>query len=150
MSTKAIGISVLLMAASVVGILMAQQRRAFGSPQAIRSRAIKAVLPTYPPESIKESREGIVVVEVTIAASGKLDHVAVIEGEEDSMTDSVVTALKLWQFRPLHDSTGELLDMSTSGRLIFAFRIVAGEPTVMDTAAHALEGFRRRRVKEGR
>ncbi len=57
--------------------------------------------PDYPPEALADSREGRVVVRVTVASNGLVEN-AVVQSSSGtpSLDDSAIAAIRRWRFTP--------------------------------------------------
>ena len=116
-----------------------------GAASGIRTMAVSAPLPLYPPEDVAVKKTGRVVVDITIESSGTVSAVEVVEMATPRMAAAVQTAVKSWKFEK---SIG--LDNKPSppiiGRFIFYFKFHRGRPLVVDAAA---EEAARIRAKTG-
>lgn len=61
----------------------------------------------YPRDLRRAGKEGKVVVDVLIDASGAVRGVSVVQGSESAFNDLVVEKLKKSRFRPAYDNNGE-------------------------------------------
>jgi TonB family protein len=58
------------------------------------------VAPTYPPEALQAGREGVVVLEFTIAADGTTKDIVLVEASSPEFEVPAVTALLGWRYDP--------------------------------------------------
>jgi TonB family protein len=89
-----------------------------GGP-AVLDKAIKKVEPYYPPIAKAARVEGKVMVDITISAEGKVIKAEIIEGPP-LLRDSVLQAVKQWEFKPTELSDSQV---KVAGVLTFDFSL---------------------------
>jgi TonB family protein len=75
--------------------------------------------PTYTPEARAHGIEGRVVMLVTITEQGVAEHVDVIDGLEDGLTDQALEAVRSWHFKPAKGKDGKPLATRVPIEIIF-------------------------------
>jgi TonB family protein len=107
----------LLATLSVVTILLFDpgRHKVVGDERNIEKYAVKRVQPVYPPLAQKQRIEGIVVVQVTVASTGKVTNAEFLRGNNIFKAVSVEAA-KRWEFKV---SSGDSLE----GTIRFAFKL---------------------------
>jgi hypothetical protein len=103
-----------------------------------RSHAITAVKPVFPAASFAAKHFGPAIAEVSVAETGVVTKVAVLEAPDAAIAAAVERALKQWTFRPFKstDRDGREERFEATSRLLFYFRMADNQPIVVD----ALEG----------
>jgi periplasmic protein TonB len=59
---------------------------------------VKDVKPAYPPESLKMGDEGVVVIELSIAASGQVSNAQILWSGCERLNKSALTAARQWRY----------------------------------------------------
>lgn len=110
----------------------------FTGPMGIRRFAIKTSPPHYPREYALAKREGSVTVELLISPEGEIRNLSVVAATDELFSRSVTTAVRNWVFRPRSLLSGEPFPYPLKGRLIFYYRFINGQPSVIDAAEEML------------
>lgn len=95
--------------------------------QAAEPAVVTAVAPVYPTLAFQSRTAGRVAVKVTIGSAGKVDSVAILEGDR-LFHDASERAARQWKFADAPVN-------SRIATLIFVFSIVSGEPAPEDLAS---------------
>lgn len=102
-----------------------------------RSNAKVAPLPIYPDRALTARQEGSVTIRINHDTSGRVVATEVLDTTDSIFAASVKEAVEQWLFGPVTSTdTGE--SYAVSGQLTFFFRIVSGQPVVVDLAAESL------------
>jgi protein TonB len=78
--------------------------------------------PEYPDEAKKNKVEGVVVLDVVIGADGGIVEVAVLEDPDPRLTQSAISAVKRWKFRPALDPNGKAVSVHSAITLRFKLK----------------------------
>ncbi len=110
-----------------------------GAGEVLRQDALEAPLPQYPSELARGGRQGLVVVELVVVPSGRMQEHLIHESFHPLAGEAVVETLRRWRFR-----TNDQLAVLAGGqkcpecirisRLAFDFVIRDGKPLVIDLA----------------
>jgi TonB family protein len=109
------------------------------SESGLRAAVRLKVAPVYPPRSLAQGTEGVVVVEVVVGTNSKAESVRVLEAPDAEMGAAVRAALPLWEFFPVVED-GSMVGQTRvrlRGKLTFYFRIHGGAGQVLDPAEMA-------------
>jgi len=87
----------------------------------VTPEAIHKVDPAYPAELIADKVEGMVVLYAIIRADGSVSDVRVLEGFNDELNSSAMSALARWQFRPAMKN-GQPVDIEAVVQIPFKVR----------------------------
>lgn len=86
----------------------------------LRKAAIKAVMPGYPPTSVKSKAAGVAVAEVQFDGEGTVTSVKVLESPDSAIGQVVTQTMKQWKFKP---SQLDGNPISVRGKITFYFSI---------------------------
>jgi len=93
-------------------------------------KATKKVKPIYPAESLKNNIKGIVVADILVDEYGKVIRAEVKEAPDTSIKQSVIDAVKQWEFQPPPKLQGKQVCYEST--LSFKFEIEKGKGKVSD------------------
>ena len=105
----------------------------------LRAAASVYPAPEYPAASVQANHSGRVVVQVTVAPTGKqnpfvrVQSTKVVEAPDTEMANAVLEALKEVRYMPFFDDKGQVVE--ATGVVVWEFRITAGKPEVIDPHA---------------
>ncbi len=91
----------LALAASVVSGIAQPVAMVRVPESTLRKSASKVIMPAFPIDAARAGKGGVAVAEVTVDAAGHVSGVVVLEAPAESITLSLIGALKQWEFRPL-------------------------------------------------
>jgi TonB family protein len=97
------------------------------SESILRRWATKTVRPSYPQAAITKRTEGVVVVNVRVAPSGRVSGVHVLEAPSIAIAQSTIDAVSKWEFQqaPLNQTA-----IGFTAKLTFYFVLKGGSPLV--------------------
>jgi TonB family protein len=104
-----------LLSAAAVLLLDPGRHTVVGDERNIEQYAVKRVQPSYPPLAQKQRIEGNVVIQVSVAASGKVTNAEFLRGNNIFRAVSIEAA-KRWEFKT---PNGDSLE----GTIRFAFKL---------------------------
>lgn len=111
---------------------------------ALRSSAVRMILPAYPRQSASSGTEGVAVADLELAEDGSVRNVAVLESPDSEIAREVSAAMKQWKFAVAPpERTGGL---AVRGKLTHYFVIEAGNGVVLTPTE---ESARRARSTRG-
>ena len=90
--------------------------------------AVERPMPTYPPESLRAGRQGVVVTEIRVG-DGRMRSVTVLQAPDDRVAAEVTKALMQWTFRPIYAPGGA--QAIVRSKLVFYFAIREGRGLVL-------------------
>jgi periplasmic protein TonB len=83
----------------------------------------KRVDPQFPPLGRQARLQGVVVLDVTVAADGSVKEINLVQGHP-MLAPSAIEAVKQWRFKPYLNSDGSASEFKT--RINVAFSIAGG------------------------
>lgn len=96
--------------------------------QILRSRTLKAVLPAFPTEALKDGSEGVAVAQLELDETGAVKAVKILQAGHPAIERAVYAAVIQWKFKPFVISG---VSSCVQGKLTFYFKInEAGEGVV--------------------
>ena len=95
-----------------------------------KQKATKTVQPTYPEESLKKHVTGKVIVKIVIDETGKVREANVEQAPDQLTGESVVAAVKQWEFKPPPKIQGRQICYEST--LSFKFEMHHGKGRVTD------------------
>ncbi len=128
--------------AAMGGVSLPALQLLWTAPAGIRKIATAAPLPAYPASTLRAGRSGIVAVQVTISAAGRIVESKFLEVLDEATTASVGAALHQWRFKTLREE-GIREEWPRQGKLLFQFTVRDGQPVVTDLAAGELARLRK-------
>jgi hypothetical protein len=110
-----------------------------GSPELFRLNAREAPAPTYPPGLLGDGRQGLVVIEILVAADGHVRDLEILQTFDERASAAVSTAVRGWRFYTEAEMIAAgILDHCDGcvrlNRLAFDFRVDRGGGRVIDLA----------------
>lgn len=96
-------------------------RRAVLREDALRALATKTVTPEYPADSLKRSSQGVVVVRVGLAVTGKIDLLEVLQAPDPAIARAVRGAVEQWTFSAFVSGATHA-PVPAEGKLFFYFQ----------------------------
>ncbi len=77
------------------------------NPVVVYPVCIRCPDPTYTPEARADRIQGRVLLLLTVAEQGVADHVGVIDGLADGLTEQALEAVRTWRFNPATGKDGK-------------------------------------------
>jgi len=77
------------------------------NPVVVYPVCIRCPDPTYTPEARADRIQGRVLLLLTVTDQGVADHVGVIDGLADGLTDQALEAVRTWRFNPARGKDGK-------------------------------------------
>jgi TonB family protein len=94
-------------------------------------KKIKDVKPVYPPESLKAGDEGVLLIELSLTAAGRVEKTRILWSGCERLEKAAVTAVRQWQYAPV-PINGKAVPFSAVVQVSFTlpteFRSRAGQP----------------------
>jgi periplasmic protein TonB len=87
-------------------------------PKIMSGQKIAGENPTYPPEARAKKIQGTVVLEASISKDGAIKDLRVLESPSKLLTDSAMTAVRTWRWRP-YLLNGESVEVETTVRVTY-------------------------------
>lgn len=115
-----------------------------GTPVRLRHDATSAPIPAYPLALSKSGQHGIVIAEVVVAPTGRVQESKILATFHPDASQSVTYALTQWRFLSVpqlatrFDDWKPCGDCIRIGRLGFEFRLSPGAPRVVDLAGEQI------------
>lgn len=103
--------------------------------------------PSYPDLAVLHHEQGVVVVHVALSEWGSVRETRVLEAPSSTIGDSVINAVKKWQFQKTA-GTGTEQGARFSGKLTFYFVIRNGKASVLYPAEAGYVGLWSREVRK--
>ena len=94
-------------------------------------KKIKDVKPVYPPESLKAGDEGVVLIELSLTASGTVGKTRILWSGCGRLDKAAVTAVRQWQYEEVRVNGNAVPFTAVTEvpfRLPTVFRSRAGQP----------------------
>ena len=83
-------------------------------------KLVSKVQPAYPDEARKAKLEGVVLLECTIGADGRVKGCTAKRREPMGLTEAAIGAVAQWQFEPARDASGQALEVVMTFTIRFA------------------------------
>jgi TonB family protein len=94
--------------------------RKSGAGDIVIPQAIKRVQPAYPEEARKAKLEGVVLLECTVGADGRVKGCRASRREPLGLTDAAIAAVSQWEFEPARDGAGQPIEVMMTITIRFA------------------------------
>lgn len=99
-------------------------------PHTIHGLINSYALPAYPPASVAARKQGVVVLEVIIDESGRIEQVRTLESPDDAIAQETLRCVKSWLFKP-QKAVPDGFPLAITGKLMLYFRLSGNKPTVL-------------------
>lgn len=83
-------------------------------------RLVKKTQPAYPDEARKARLEGLVVLDCTIGADGRVKGCTASRREPMGLTEAAIGAVAQWEFEPARDASGQAVEVIMTFTIRFA------------------------------
>lgn len=115
-----------------------------GSPELFRLNAREAPAPTYPAGLLRDARQGLVVIEILVAADGHVRDIEILQTFDERASSAVSSAVRAWRFYTEAEMIAAgILDHCDGcvrlSRLAFDFRTDRGIGRVIDPAYEQIQ-----------
>jgi TonB family protein len=91
-------------------------------PSNLQALVISRVMPKYPPESLGKKIQGVVVTQVYVGPTGRIDRFEVLQAPDPEMSRAVGEALGQWVFKPTGAPDGSPAVVRSKVMIYFAIR----------------------------
>jgi len=85
-------------------------------------RIVQKVNPKYPEEARKAKFEGLVLLNATVGADGRVKDVKLLRGEPLGLSEAAIAAVRQWTFEPARDTAGSAVDVEMTLTIRFALQ----------------------------
>jgi TonB family protein len=68
--------------------------------QILRSRAVNAIMPTFPPGALKDKAQGVAVAQVELNEEGEVIAVKILQASHPAIERAMFDAIIRWRFKP--------------------------------------------------
>lgn len=126
-------LAALTLSASFLAVPSSPQTKA-GNPQIARPgvngvtvpACVYCPVPDYTDQARKAKLEGVVVIQAVVTVEGRAEHVSVVRGLGSGLDEKAIEVVKIWRFKPGHDSDGHPVAVSVPMEVTFRLRSAWG------------------------